>query len=209
MFSCRPVASNKYNSFELQLFALKLYEPHLVALIYRPPKHNKDFLMDFADLLGDVIPKYEQLLILGDFNVHVCCAADCLAKEFINLLNAFDLTLQVNVPTHQQGHTLDLVLTYGFSLCDLEVCENGFSDHKTVLFTFPSLFNVSKPSSSTRRSRLITPTTREAFSLAFGEVSRHMNDFNCDLSAEELLFGFNSTCAHVLDLVAPFKNTSS
>ncbi len=124
MFSCRPVATNKYNSFELQLFALKLYEPLLVALIYRPPKHNKDFLMDFADLLGDVIPKYEQLLILGDFNVHVCCAADCLAKEFINLLNAFDLTLQVNVPTHQQGHTLDLVLTYGFSLCDLEDCEN-------------------------------------------------------------------------------------
>ncbi len=52
MFSCRPVASNKYNSFELQLFALKLYEPLLVALIYRPPQHNKDFLMDFADLLG-------------------------------------------------------------------------------------------------------------------------------------------------------------
>ncbi len=205
MFSCRPVASNKYNSFELQLFALKLYEPLLVALIYRPPKHNKDSLMEFADLLGDVIPKYEQLLILGDFNVHVCCATDCLAKEFINLLNAFDLTIQVNVPTHQQGHTLHLVLTYGFSLCDLEVCENGFSDHKTVFFTFPSLFNVSKPSSSTRRSRLITPTTKEAFSLAFGEVSRHMDDFNCDLSAEELLFSFNSTCAHVLDSVAPLK----
>ncbi len=32
-----------------------------------------------------------------------------------------------------------------------------------------------------------------------------MDDFNCDLSAEELLFSFNSTCAHVLDLVAPLK----
>ncbi len=175
MFSCHPVVSNKSNNFELQLFVLKLYEPLLVALIYRPPKHNKDFLMDFADFLGDFIPKYEQLLILEDFNVHVCCAADFLVKEFINLLNAFDLTLQANVPTHQHGHTLDLVLTYVFSLCDLEVCENGFSDHKTVLFTFPSLFNGSKPISSARRSRLITPTTREAFSVSFSEVSLSTN----------------------------------
>lgn len=96
----------------------------------------------FATFLGDLLPKYEQLLILGDFNIHVCCAADSLAKEFLNLLNAFDLTSQVNIPTHQHGHTLNLILTHGFSFCDLDVCENGFSDHKTVVFTFLSQSNV-------------------------------------------------------------------
>ncbi|KAI2649140.1 hypothetical protein H4Q32_020355 [Labeo rohita] len=32
-----------------------------------------------------------------------------------------------------------------------------------------------------------------------------MDVLNCDLSAEEVLLRFNSTCAHVLDLVAPLK----
>ncbi len=47
------------------------------------------------------------------------------------------LEQHVNVPTHQLGHTLDLVLTYGFTLYDLEVFDNGFSDHNQSCFLFP------------------------------------------------------------------------
>ncbi len=71
---------NDYQSFELQLFTLDLKFPLLVALIYRPLKHNTDFLNEFADFLGEFTPKYEKLLILGDFNVHICCTGDPLAK---------------------------------------------------------------------------------------------------------------------------------
>ncbi len=54
-------------------------------------------------------PKYDKLLVLCDFNVHVCCMNDHLAKEFTHLLNAFDFSLGVNAPTHKGGHILDLV----------------------------------------------------------------------------------------------------
>lgn len=84
--------------------------------------------------MGEFTPKYDKLLILGDFNDHVCCTADSFATEFITLLNAFDLEQHVNVPTHQLGHTLYLVLSFGFSLYDLEVFENKFSDHKSIIF---------------------------------------------------------------------------
>lgn len=62
----------------------------------------------------------------------------------------------MNVPTHQLGHTLDLVLSYGLSLCDLEVVENGFSDHKSVMFSVPWVPNDSKATKYVRKSRLIT-----------------------------------------------------
>lgn len=136
-------------------------------MIYRPPKHNK---------FGEYIPNYDKLLILGDFNVHICCTADLLAKEFLNLLNAFDLVLHVNVPTHQHGHTLDLVLYHGFSLCNVEVCENVFSDHKSIMFSAPSAFYASKSITNAHRSRLFTSTTRNAFSLAFHDATLSMED---------------------------------
>lgn len=47
----------------------------------------------------------------------MCCTTDSLAKEFIMLINAFDLDHHVNVLTHQGGHTLDLVLSYSNILC--------------------------------------------------------------------------------------------
>lgn len=187
------------------MFTLELCDPVLFALIYCPPKPNSNFLKDFADFLGDFIAKYDKLMIVGDFNVHVCCAADSLAKEFINLLNAFDLTLQINVPTHQHGHTLDLVLTYGCSLNKLEVCENGFSDHKTIMFTFPSFNKTVTSMYSARQSRLITSATREAFRSAFSEGLLQSDVLNTDSSAEELLRSFNSTCVQALDQVAPLK----
>lgn len=152
--------------------------------------------------MGDFIAKYDKLMIVGDFNVHVCCATDSLAKDFINLLN---LTLQINVPTHQHGHTLDLVLTYGCSLNELEVCENDFSDHKTIMFTFQSFNKTVTPLYPARQSRLITSATREAFRSAFSEGLLQSDVPNTDSSAEELLPSFNSTCVHALDHVAPLK----
>ncbi len=71
--------------------------PHaqLIAVIYRPPKCNTNFLTEFAEFLGDVTLKYDKLLVLGDFNVHVWCMNDHLAKEFTHLQNAFDFSIGV------------------------------------------------------------------------------------------------------------------
>ncbi len=73
------------------------------------------------------------------------------------------LEQHVNVPTHQLGHILDLVLTYGFTLYDLEVFDNGFSDHKSVMFSVPWVSNTPKVTKLSHKSRLITSTTSKAF----------------------------------------------
>ena len=77
-----------------------------------------------------------QLLILGDFNFHVDNDNDHCAKRFLNVLSLFNLVQNVCCPTHNFGHTLDLVITRSFEdiLCNLSVYNPNISDHCAVLF---------------------------------------------------------------------------
>ena len=52
----------------------------------------------------------EELLIVGDFNIHVD-SSNNESKSFHDILNANGLTQHVTSPIHQKGHTLDLVIT--------------------------------------------------------------------------------------------------
>lgn len=56
------------------------------------------------------MPKSNKILILGDFNLQVCCPSKPLVNEFIPLLDSFNLTQHVMGPAHEHGHTLDLSL---------------------------------------------------------------------------------------------------
>lgn len=73
--------------------------------------------------------KFHQLLILGDFNIHVYCPEKPLAKDFLNLIDTFNLARIVSDPTQERGHTPDLVLTHSFTVLNLEVCGAASSDH--------------------------------------------------------------------------------
>lgn len=105
-------------------------------VVYRPPKYNKEFLSDFSVFLADIMCKYDQVLIVGDFNIHVCCSEKPLVKDFLDVLDSFNLSQSVRGPTQERGHTLDLVLSYGLSIFNLEICDAVFSDHMPVLFNF-------------------------------------------------------------------------
>lgn len=98
-------------------------------------KLNKDFMQDFADFLAGIMLKYDRFLIVGDYSIHVCCQTRPLVKDFLNLIDSFNLTQSVTGPTHEKGHTLDLVLSYGLCVCISEICDTCISDHLPLLFT--------------------------------------------------------------------------
>lgn len=78
---------------------------------------------------------YDRVLMLGDFNIHVCCPSmSGFTADFINLFESFNLVQSVNNPTHNKGHTLDLVLSFGVSPNNMELLDFNVSDHKTVIF---------------------------------------------------------------------------
>lgn len=130
-------------SFEVQVFKIDLVNPVLCALIYRPPKYNKVFINEFSDFLSTVISSRptDSLLILGDFNIHICCPEKPLVKEFLDLVDSFSLMRSVLEPTHSRGHTLDLILSFGFPIHKEEIANTPLSDHKPVIFN--ASFNAS------------------------------------------------------------------
>ncbi|XP_049891926.1 uncharacterized protein LOC126384729 isoform X1 [Epinephelus moara] len=90
-FQCQQSLPGSFSSFELQTFVLNLTSPILCALVYRPPHLNKDFIQDFGDFLAETTLRYDRVLIVGDFNIHVCCESKPLAREFMNLIDSFNL----------------------------------------------------------------------------------------------------------------------
>ncbi len=48
---------------------------------------------------------------MGDFNLHINNPRDAPAAKFPDMLSYFNLCQHVTQPTHQSGHTLDLVIT--------------------------------------------------------------------------------------------------
>lgn len=78
-------------------------------------------MQEFGMFQSNIVPTVDKLLILGDFNIHVCCPSHHLVKEFLQLIDSFDLIQHINGPTHEHGHTIDLVLTYGLSVCNIDI----------------------------------------------------------------------------------------
>ncbi len=147
--------------------------PLLCVLIYRPPKANNDFLKEFSDFLSNLVPSADNLLIVGDFNIHLCCPSRPLSRDCVQLLDSFNLTQYVSGPTHKLGHTLDYVFSSGFSVSNATVSEAGLSDHWPVLFD--SVITCSSPvnQSSTYLSRSINPFTALQFTEAYIALTAH------------------------------------
>ena len=57
-----------------------------------------------------VVSQQQQLLIVGDFNIHVD-SSNNESHSFLDILNANGLIQHVKLYTHQKGHLLDLVIT--------------------------------------------------------------------------------------------------
>ena len=85
--------------------------------------------------MAGIVLNTDRLLIIGDFNIHVCCDSRPLVKDFLNLIDSFNLKQSVTAPTHEKSHTLDLVLSHGLNVCISEIYDVPISDHLPVMFT--------------------------------------------------------------------------
>lgn len=192
-FCRRSLKTEMFSSFEVLLFLLNM-DQLAIAVVYCPPKPNKDFLNEFANFLGDIVLQYDRLSIAGDFNIHICCESNSLAKDFTNLTDSLDFTQVVNGPTHKQGHTLDLVLLHGISICELEILDLSFSDHMPVTFTCSFPNEVTKTQRVSQQIRTFSPSSSDSFSFIFNEACQMygLDSLSNLLNVDEHLMLFNS-----------------
>ena len=85
--------------------------------VYHPPSSSKNQVPDtlfsdnLADCLANLIPDTNNLIVSGDFNIHVNDVASDDAYYFLDALSSLGLQQHVSSATHVHGNTLDLVFT--------------------------------------------------------------------------------------------------
>ena len=74
------------------------------------------------------------IVISGDFNLHIDNNKDPEAQLFIDMMAALCLDCHVDFLTHKNGHSLDLVFTEILSEMKIIRCNPGtyLSDHCTI-----------------------------------------------------------------------------
>ena len=144
------VRSGENKSFEFSEWLIKCPSLAIRLIVVFRPIYSKEhpispaiFNEEFGDYLQGVILSKEPLLIAGDFNFHVDDCSDKDAAKFKDLLLEFGLQQHVNVPTHRDGHTLDLFITTmsDNTTLDEPVASYYISDHIFVVFQL----NTQKP----------------------------------------------------------------
>ena len=126
-----------------------------VVVVYRPPPSCKnglryeDFAVEWASYIEQFVEVQEELIIVGDFNIHVD-SSNNESQSFLDILNANGLIQHVKSSTHQKGHILDLVITREHSnLLKRPPVVSGVSDLKSSSsldhFAVLCYLNVNRP----------------------------------------------------------------
>src|SRR6267154_2096467 len=208
-----------FSSFESAAYRVTFASSfYIFLLIYRPPPKTKpinlptagsnsfsSFFTDFSLLLEDLVSSPSELIITGDFNLHLDDSSCSKSTSFLSLLHTFDLTQLVSFPTHSDGHTLDLLITRAsssiLSNIDYSSLPSSFSDHSAILssLTIPSS---SRPPSIIKvirntKSIHIPSFSNDILSSPLFTTSPHSLSSYLDLSS--------STISLLLDKHAPSK----
>ena len=114
----------------------------LFVVVYRPPPsqinkfRSADFLTEFDNFVTEIDNIPGKHLFLGDFNVHIDVPSKPEASKFLTTLSSSGLHQFVSGPTHNHGHTLDLVIGRQEDLLvsDCMTHDNAMSDHYAIHF---------------------------------------------------------------------------
>jgi len=177
----------------------------VIRLIYRP---GSDAVSDaFFFLLSVVLESVAlykcQIIVAGDFNIHVNCHDDADAARLLDIIDSFDCTQQIpHVPTHSKGGTLDLVITKsGELLNDLSVNPpKVISDHSLITWRLHLLHQ--PPIIKDREIQSWKRVDKAALRTALTNSDLCRPDNQCT-TAEDYFTVYNSVLQSLADQFAP------
>ena len=166
------------------------------------------FFDEFTTLLESVAIFQSEVIISGDFNIHVDDTNDRHGRRLLDILDSFDMVQNISVPTHKGGHTLDLVITRRNSPpMGFRVDPPVYSDHGLTLCAFPPV-NIAVRRRS-KDVRFWKHLNRDAFRQSL------LNSQLCDsadalstLSPAALFDLYDGTLRRIVDEHLPVENIS-
>lgn len=185
----RRLSFGTSQTFEIGIWQLILKNITVnVVGIYRSPTVSTpaQFVADFFEFMENTLPKYTNILIMGDFNLHII-ENSATILEFKNS-SAMGLSQHGSFSTHTAGQSLDLVITEATNGVEILSCEprSFVSDHCVV----KSVFNVQKESitSKTVEFRNFKQIDHDEFSTVLtnilvesDNINSYVNQFEAEL----------------------------
>ena len=171
--------------------------------IYHPPQPtgcNLPFIDQLLDLTGKYLTGHKNVIIMGDFNIHVNDFTDADATHLIDAMLALGCNQLVKHSTHRLGNILDLIfISENSAITSTKtVVTDMLSDHRFVI----SQLNVGKPRQQDRQIS-IRKIDDELIKLA-------SNDFNCinilkQDNLSDTIQAFNEESQRFMDTNFPTK----
>ncbi len=148
----------------------------------------------------------DKALIVGDFNIHVDNTNDALGLAFTDLINSFGVEQNFTGPTHRFNHMLDLIISHGIDLTDIDIIPQ--SDDVTDHFLVSCMLHITDINYMAPRyhpGRIIIPATKDRFTNNLSDLSQLLcvpiNTDELDTITSNMVTIFSNT----LETVAPIK----
>jgi hypothetical protein len=161
--------------------------------------------------LDDLATSPSELLIAGDFNIHVDEPSASFSTIFLKLLDSFSLTQHINFSTHNSKHILDLFITRSSftDILSIVSLDPAVSDHLAQLITI----NVPPHARRSRTTKLIRCFRKLDHKLFSQEI---LASPLCtippaildSISVETYLHLFDHTLTSLLDKHVPLKSVT-
>lgn len=201
--------SSDFSTFQYQslLFHGK-FKITLICLYRLQETSFSLFIQELHSLLTDVDPSHS-LVLTGDFNVHFENNESGEVRKLIDITSSFGLSQFVVGPTHEHGHTLDLIFanSFDFQIKIVDPVSYSISDHFPLFFELP---NVAKRNNLLKKNMVTFRNLKNvdipSFASDLGTSLSSMLICAEDSSFAELLNVYNNTLDLELNKVAPLQS---
>ena len=196
--------SYDWTSCEMADFHIKVGNKEIIlCAVYHPPQLNvMEFLQDFTSYWEITITSTCECIFIGDFNIRVDKDGDPNTIIFKDCLESLNLACKVNFPTHELGHTLDLVILDNASSLIPMVNQGCFiSDHSLIYMELMVSRELVEPKA--KMCRRLSKVDHEVLGIKLGEsVDRIIS--NADgIDVSMLAHEYEVEIKGVLDEISP------
>ena len=206
-FKVNKLNTTNFNSFEQAVWEVQLGSTYMTVLgIYHPPassQHktsNSDFMDNLTHLLTTKGSEKRNIVLLGDLNQHTDDPEDPEADQLIATIEAFGLKQHNKFPTHQLGHTLDLIATKSSTkLACTAIPRPYLSDHRMVIIETNNKKLTEKP--QYKEYRKLTEAVIKEFQQSFN--NQPIVDAT---NLEDAIDQLNDQMLRTLNKVTPLKS---
>ena len=178
--------------------ALKIVEIYHPPYTTRNPVTGNIFIDELTDLLTDTLASDKNVLVMGNFKIHINKEDNEMAAIFLDSLSVMALQCSYSFPTHKDGNCLVLIFAKSISDIKITACKPiaYISNHQRVAG------NISIPKDDITRKE-ITFRKLKSVNYTYLAEEMHLDSLHLEnLEYNDLVKKFDNNMKDALNIIA-------